>query len=212
MVAAFDNDVICKGACYGLLAIFAESLNLAFGDIGVLGTARFVVRKKIQRTALERDQNAALDDLAALLTNCIFLDPTEGELLLAADFELAAQRQGLALDTGESQLCAMVVERPLHLLITGDKRAIEALEALLAFQPRLLDMCGRVRCLEQVVLAVVRVGGAAAVRVAVCREPDVDKALTNCFSCSFPELNLDDVVLGLESYINAIRAPQLLAS
>ena len=48
------------------------------------------------------------------------IEPTEEEQLMAADFELAAQRAAVALDSGESQLCAVLIARALRLLLTGD--------------------------------------------------------------------------------------------
>src|SRR5260370_37732456 len=98
--------------------------------VGVLGTARFVVASRIKRATRTRDPKSALEDLGQFLVNSIVLDPTDSEQQLAAEFEVAAQSRGLALDTGESQLCAIVLERAIPLLVTGDKRAIEGIERL----------------------------------------------------------------------------------
>ena len=124
---------------------------------------------------------------------------------MAADFELAAQRVGASLDGGESQLCAIVVQRLLPLLVTGDKRAIAAIETILDADPRLMAMCGKVRCLEQVFAGSIARYGTAALRVAVCAEPQIDKALSICFSCRSQCVEEASIRDGLQSYINDLR-------
>lgn len=214
MIAVMDNDVLYKGACYGLLSEILESLNPESKRVGVLGTARFVVASRITRAKLAKDANSALEDLSQFLVSSMVLDPTDSEQRLAAEFEVAAQIRGLALDTGESQLCAIVLVRAIPLFVTGDKRAIEGIERLLDDEPRLLELGGKVRCLEQVILVVLARGNPEAIWASVCAELAVDKALTFAFGCSQSELRLDSVLEGLASYINAVRAvaPRVLAN
>ena len=68
---------------------------------------------------------------------------------MAADLEFRAQTTGLDLDVGESQLCAVLVMRMVPMLLTGDKRAISAIEHLFDLEPRIGWIAGRVYCLEQ---------------------------------------------------------------
>jgi hypothetical protein len=68
-----------------------------------------------------------LDDFLASVE---LIEPTVEESTLAAEFESLALAAALPLDAGESQLCAVLVSRNLPLLVTGDKRAITALESL----------------------------------------------------------------------------------
>src|ERR1700737_1225411 len=183
MMAVIDNDIIFKGACYSLLSAFCKVPGAAPGDIGALSAARFVVEKKIKRAQLAGDVGVALGALGAFLDAAATLDPTADEEHLAAELEFAAQQLGVPLDTGESQLCAIVTTRAIPLLLTGDKRAIQAIEQLLASQAWLAALSGAVKCLEQLVLAAVRLAGAAAIAEKVCAERTIDKALTFCFSC-----------------------------
>ncbi|HYJ87581.1 MAG TPA: hypothetical protein VEW46_16080 [Pyrinomonadaceae bacterium] len=214
MEAVIDNDILFKGACYGLLEELLPADGSITGPLGILGAARYVVAKKIQKSALRTNATTAIKELEAFLERAETVEPTENEQLMAADFELAAQRTAVALDSGESQLCAVVIARALPLLLTGDKRAIKAIERLLDVDPRLQFLCGKIKCLEQLVLRSLSEENHSRLRAAVCGEPDVDKALAICFSCKNEAATLEGISEGLRSYINDLRsgAPQVLAA
>jgi hypothetical protein len=206
MKAVLDNDILLKGVCYGLLDQFV-SAECEDGDVlGVLGAARFVVASKIRSRSDSTKVALALQILAGFLTQAEVLEPSQEEQSLAADLELAAQKAGLGLDSGESQLCAIVVSRRLSLLLTGDKRAIEAIEKLLEGNPQIDGIRGKIKCLEQLVVNVLLRADANYLRRAICEEPYVDKALTNCFSCYSPEASAASFIEGLNSYIEGLRA------
>lgn len=206
--SAVDNDVLIKLSCYRL----AESL-VEGRVIGVLGAARFVLARGISRTEFAGDRKAAEDAAREMLAASAVLEPTDEELALAATTELVAQRLGLSLDAGESQLAAMVTARGIPLLETGDKRAIRAFERLLDELPELSDLHGRLRCLEQTALRIAAVIGAETVASAVCAEAGVDKTLSICCRCFSPpphDAKVDRDVFA--SYISALRsqAPRVL--
>jgi hypothetical protein len=203
--AVIDNDIIYKGACYGILTDMVSPIRSS-GRIGVLGAARFVVVRKITRATLERPREHALDVMADFFAAAEALEPRTEEQQFAADLELAAQRSGLNLDAGESQLCAIAVTRLVPLLLTGDKRAIIAMEQLLDVDGRLGPICGKVACLEQVIKRAVDKSGVTMYRAAICAEPGVDRALTACFACSSTEVRLDRIINGLDSYILDLRS------
>jgi len=205
MNALADNDVLFKGACYGLLSDLI-SVVCAKGDVaGLLGAARYVVPKKIQRAKLKGSADQALRVFSKFLERATVLEPTDGEQQLAADLELAAQKLHLSLDSGESQLCAVLVSRLVPFLLTGDKRAIQAMEALIDGNSRLSAMCGKIKCLEQLVAGALLQGNPLDVRSAVCGEPEIDKALAICFSCKDPMASAATFTQGLQSYISDLR-------
>ncbi len=206
MKAAIDNDVLFKGACYGLLDELIATACSGADTFGTLGSARFVVAKKIERNRLLRNRAAALAALTQFLKRSEPLEPTESEQNMSADLELAAQRLGINLDTGESQLCAMLVGRVLPLLLTGDKRAIMAMEKLIDADNRLIALCGKVRCLEQLVYNALMNGDHTVLRSAICAEPEADKTLAICFSCTSHSVVLASIVEGLQSYVKALRS------
>lgn len=199
---AVDNDVLIKAACYGFAAELDGSRSL-----GVLGAAKYVVAGRIDRATLSGDREAARVAALDLIARSRMLEPSAGELELAAAIETRAQRLGLELDAGESQLAAMMVRRRIRTLETGDKRAVAGLEVLLDELSDLAPLRGRLRCLEQIVARCLDSVGPDALAHAICREPDVDKTLSICFRCfSAPPHAAALDRAGLDSYIAALRA------
>ena len=205
MKAAIANDILFKGACYGLLNELISTACSGTEVAGVLGSARFVVSKKIEKSKLRRNGVPALACFLQFLSRTEALEPTDNERNMAADLELAAQKLGINLDSGESQLCAILVHRVLQLLLTGDKRAIAAMEKLMDADVRLRPICGKVRCLEQLVHDALAIGDHGTLRGAVCSEPEIDKALAICFSCTNQSIEMASVIEGLQSYIRSLR-------
>lgn len=213
MNTVVDNDVLIKGACYRLLAQFIEAAS-AEDVVGVLGAARFVVPKQIAKKCPRRGPALPLADFTAFMQTCSILEPDLQERDLAAVLELAAQRAGLSLDAGESQLCAIVAVRSLASLVTGDKRAIRAAESVLDAEQRFANLAGKLRCLEQIVLTLLTgVRSREDLRAAICGEPAIDTALTICFACFSADPPAGAVTAGINSYIRALRsdAPRVLA-
>ena len=206
MQAVFDNDIVLKGAIYGLLPDFVKVLCQAHETVGILGAAKFVVSSRIQRRVQSARHPFALEALAAFLRGALVVEPSADEQMIAAELELVAQRTGLSLDAGESQLCAIVIHRGVPLLVSGDKRAIIALDKLLDTEKRMHSILGKVKCLEQLIAVILTERGSARLRNAICSEPDIDKALSNCFSCNSQEVLEGSFLEGLNSYISAIRA------
>jgi hypothetical protein len=204
---AVDNDIIIKAACYGLTATFWPEAGPTC-HLGVLGAARYVVAKRLARAKLVGGSANARSAVDALLSTASTLEPTTAEVTLATQLEVEAQRMGLSLDAGESQLIAMMIHREIPVLETGDKRAIESVELLLDQVTGLLVISGRVRCLEQIVLrCLAEPGASVAIAQAVCGEPDVDKALSICFRCFSPAPEGHALELSaIHSYIAKLRA------
>lgn len=207
---AVDNDILLKAVRLDCVSVFWPSPQL----IGVLGAARFVLRSRVGREKLA-DADASVDArMVSLFESVSVLEPTSDELDLAADLEREAQRRALPLDSGETQLAAMAATRQLALFTTGDKRAVARFETMRQVAHWLDALTGRVRCLEQLVAAVVAdhaVFPEFALRV--CADPHADTTLSICFGClggSSPAAT--DVTDCLDSYISDVRqtAPTLL--
>lgn len=206
-----DNDVLIKCACYSIL----DQIGSPSGqqdNVGVLGAARFVVRKYLERKGMIQDRAAAQRRFEEYLSAVTVLEPSDEELKLASTIEEAAALVGLELDSGESQLCAIAVYRGSALVLTGDKRAIASAETLLAGISELAALAGRLVCLEQAIMGVVERIGIDTTRTLICAEAAIDKGMSICFEChalaSGRPLNL----AGLLSYIRDARrrAPRLL--
>jgi hypothetical protein len=54
--ALVDNDILMKGACYGLLDELLTQTVSSTDLLGILGATRFVVAKKIRKRGLRRDR------------------------------------------------------------------------------------------------------------------------------------------------------------
>jgi len=205
MRAVVDNDILLKGACYGLLSKFRECIP-GSNTVGVLGAARFVVSDRIARAHLNGNREAAQACFKSFLASSESMEPSSEECQMAGLLETSAQRIALNLDAGESQLVAMLVLRTVPLLFTGDKRAIAALEILLNEHSWLEFICGKARCLEQLVVDILAANDEEEVRTAICNEPAIDKALTICFGCASPKSEVANILGGLSSYIADLRA------
>ena len=213
MRAVADNDILLKGACYGLLSAVISTVS---GDepVGILGTSRFVIPKRISRHGLRGNLNVVHAHFTDFLKKNEIIEPSADEQQMAATLEEAAQRLSLNLDAGESQLVAILVARNLQCFLTGDKRAIASIDALLDSDSRLGLIVGKITCLEQLITVALGTLDKDQIRSAICAEPSVDKTLTICFSCSSKDGDLATILTGLASYIADLRkkAPRVLAA
>jgi hypothetical protein len=206
-----DNDVLIKSACYSILDEIRGPSG-SYESVAILGAARFVVGKYLERQGAIQDRAAARRRFQDYLSTVTVLEPTPDELQFASAIEEAAMLLGLDLDSGESQLCAIAVFRSSALVLTGDKRAIVSAETLMANVSDLTSLAGRLVCFEQAVMGVVGRIGMDETRVRVCAERAIDKSLSICFECHSLAGGRPLGLAGLISYISDIRkrAPMLL--
>ena len=211
--SVIDNDVLIKMARYRLLTSGAFSSITGDAAPGVLSAARFVAEKRIARNAPVERRDDALAEFREFFRRVEILEPSDRELLLALSLEDAAQALGLALDAGESQLVAIVTVRRLERMLSGDKRALIALERLVGTVSELQGSLGVAVCLEQVMACLVAELGVDECRESVCADPSADRALSISFSCGLQTAPLDGVLAGLRSYIAALRqqCPRVLS-
>jgi hypothetical protein len=204
-----DNDVVLKMASYRLDAELISATTEDEVPPSILTVTKHVLRSQIERAKRVKDKAAAKAALEAIFENLQFIEPTEEEISLAADFEEAAGELSLELDGGESLLFALLLRRAARLLLTGDKRAIKALERISPAEGH-----GRVACFEQLIAHVMQDDGYPTVRTKICAESETDKAIALCFSCGRASVEAASVAEGLDSYIKSIRetAPKALLS
>lgn len=209
-----DNDVLIKMSRFQLVG---ELLHLACpagcaNNTGVLATARFICAARLRKAITNGETTTnSVETFEAFLASVEILEPSEKELALAAQLEDEAQAGNLALDAGESILTAIATLRGSQIL-TGDKRAVAAIEQLLATVPDIRDLSGCAICLEQAVMTLTDSLGADVVRARICAEPTADHALRLVFECRRDGAEGDFEPLGLISYIDDLRrfAPTVL--
>jgi len=200
-----DNDIVLKACCYDLDEELAACVLVGERSLYALGVIDFVIRKRISRSKGIKNKECAAGNLDRMLARVNRIEPEAGELELAAALEDDALRRGLDLDSGESQLLAILILRSASLLLTGDKRAIRAIEAIIQTSDRGGDAARRVGCFEQVVMAILGRLGVEALHSKICSEPGVDGALSICFSCASGLLNPESILEGLVSFISDLR-------
>ena len=205
--ALVDNDVLLKSCRYGIDRDFVDLLV----DVGlaplILPVARYVVGTRLRRDCAGREAEGPLAAFDRAMTTWTFAEPDASEIAMAAAFEAEAQHCNLELDVGESQLLAILIARGCRAMLTGDKRAIRAIEILAG-----AAVPGRLACLEQIMSGLAEKLGLDVLRARVCGEPAVDRALTNCFACRSPSVDPASFADGLRSYMADVRraAPRVL--
>lgn len=196
-----DNDIVLKSCCYGIDEPFLDMLDSAEAKPLVLAVARHVIEGRIKRARSLVDRERARASFRRSIGRLLEVEPSAAELAMAAEFEAVAQEQNLELDGGESQLLAMLIQRKLRLLLTGDKRAIVAIERIAGD-----TLPGpSIACLEQVMSTLLERIGLAALRERICSEPAVDRALSTCFACRSIVVEAILVEEGLRSYVGHLR-------
>jgi hypothetical protein len=208
-----DNDVIFKTARYCLLD---QLLHVSTDEVVkplILAAAPFVLHNLIQRSKAVTNKPEILTSLGSFVDSVELIEPSEAEIEFAAEMEEEASAKSLSLDTGESILTAITIMRDRKALVTGDKRAIYALRNIRRCQLQIVE---RILCFEQIIYAIVQVIGFENARALICADPNVDTAISLCFSCAAGGEPISDEswTTGLESYITHLRlaAPDLLRS
>lgn len=199
-----DNDALFKASCYDLATDLIEILASGSRDVAGLALAKFVLRRKIEKSSRIADRQRAAKALDVVLASVSALEPDDAELGLAAQYEEHALSAGYAFDSGESQLLAVLVNRTAKAIVTGDKRAVAAALQLATDLKIVPALAGRFACFEQVMLWICGKKGGLALATLVCAEPAVDKTMSICFGCSssFDERNMRE---GLDSYVGHLR-------
>ena len=190
-----DNDVIFKLCAYGRhrFLIDGDSWAPAF----MLPVAKFVLRDLAQKSRRVQNRSAVKEAVECAITCCKIVHPSDAALTLAAELEEAANISALELDPGESQLLAVLILEEAQMLLTGDKRAVAAIEAL-----NRAETHGKIGCLEQIMLTLIEAEDVSSLRTSVCAEAGMDKATTSCFACYAEDARVDEVAAGLSSYLN----------
>jgi hypothetical protein len=206
-----DNDIILKSCCCDLSVEVLICLA-RFGVIGILGAAQYVVASRISRSTRIANKAVAQTNFEVFISSVQIIEPTENELELAAEFESEAQKFNLSLDGGESILLAALLHRAATLMLTGDKRAITAMETLKARNASAAKIPQQIACLEQMFLSLLQSNDFKMIQERVCCEPATDLVLSNCFSCKSGKFSQQSIQDGLTSYVTALRlvAPSVL--
>jgi len=205
-----DNDVLLKVCAYDLVDEFLELF--ASTQLLILPTAPYVVESVIKRTGRMKDKARATASLHRLVAAASMVEPSADEIQAAAVLEEQAHQENFELDGGESILFVLLSNSKAKVLLTGDKRAIVALEQVSPSLSKPASVARKITSLEQVISALIQKKSPEEIAAKVCSEPDVDKAIAICFRCSSGNFEPNSTMEGLASYIGDLRraAPTLL--
>lgn len=197
MTLFVDNDALLKLASYGLLDTAISMFNIRPEDVYVLATAKYAllpVKDRLRRCKTEECANV----LESFLSKSTKLTP------YGVDSDtLDALTAKPGIDAGEALMLAVVASDPDSYIITGDKRALEALQFGKGLDNVREALGGRVLSLELLFLFLVE-GDFARVQTCVRSQPGVDKALTSAFGFSTPA-GMESVRAALNSYVEHLR-------
>jgi hypothetical protein len=196
-----DNDIVIKLSAFDLFDEAIAVLNLDWTQLQVISTAQYTFRGK---SYIAQYSEPVCQKAIAITQKCqkvMVENSLEAELL-----------NGFAgIDIGEAALIVATRSQTDFLLLSGDKNCITQLAAI----PEQIykRLCGRVICLEQLILKLIEVKGFVFVCDRVLPMVSCDKSLQICFGYS-SSASEENVIVGLNSYINDIRqqAPNLLAN
>ncbi|MEO9778085.1 MAG: hypothetical protein ABJH07_07130 [Sedimentitalea sp.] len=197
-----DNDILLKAAAYSLSGSSKRIFDIDRLDCQILSSAKYVLPQVLATKRTFTEPNAVKSEMEVLLSTFVELELTDAELEAAAVLEQLAIRNSLELDVGESQLLAVRITRSQGFLLTGDKRAISAIE-LLCDHVEIPE--NFVACLEQFMVSVLQQESFSDIRASVCSNATADKAVAICFSCKSPCADEANVVEALTSYITDLR-------
>jgi hypothetical protein len=201
VICFFDNDVLLKLSAFGLLDEALAALFFNPENLYVLSTARYVFRQN--RKVSAKYDELIRDRAIEFVKSCQMVIPQESD-----EFKVLER----FLDVGEATLIAATRDVPSFVLMTGDKRCLQSLAVRSEISEAYERLQGRVICLEQVLLLLIRRSGFDWVKARVLPMRDCDQSLKACFGSGTLAIE-ENVVAALEGYIEALRqaAPGLLA-
>lgn len=206
-VCFLDNDIIHKLVAFQLFdeAIAISELQIDKTSLRVLPTAKHFFRGKQKKNGASPDP--ILTAVIELVSGCASAIYDVDD---AVAQELAELKQVEGIHEGEQTLIVATRSQTDFLLLSGDKNCMRGLAAIP--EPIYRRLCGRVICLEQIILKLIEVKGFMFVRDRVLPMASFDKSLKICFGLVTPATE-ENVIAGLNSYINDIRqqVPNLLA-
>lgn len=190
-----DSDAFIILGATGLLKEAGRTLGVQLEDIRRLDALPFM----LDRGRLAKRYPQAMRE--QVRSWCAMVSPI-------VEFPREITRQRLVgiedIDFGEARLVGLLFDNPKSLLLSNDKRALCALRAAADLEDIYERLCGRVVCVETVLLELLRTLGIKVVAEAVSPLRPYNRMLNAVFSMG-AETPLDQCLAGLSSYIEYLR-------
>ncbi|MCP2729697.1 hypothetical protein [Limnofasciculus baicalensis] len=192
-----DNDALLKLARYGLLDQALALFKCTPTDVSVLPAAKYRLLPAKNRLRFCKDEESAARLEAFFKTSnrldAGLADPDLLDILNAVP----------NIDAGEALLFAVAANNRNTLVITGDKRSLEALCSYDSVAHVSKALAGRVVSVE-VLFSMLAEYRFTLIQELVRAKPDVDKTLNNVFGVTVPA-DFESVKEGFASYISDLR-------
>jgi hypothetical protein len=184
-----DNDALVKLAHWQLLEAIPRVTGIPWERTSALVSLKFRAQKADRKLFRSAEVAQAVFDRANLMAEMPELDAT-----------IVSRLQGMpGIDAGEITLIAALCADPEALLLTGDKRALEAL-ANCGHVDIHARIAGRIIVVEHILQSVLETEGAATLAQAVEQHRDLDTAV-RCAVPLPPYATQDGIAAGLGSYL-----------
>jgi len=195
-----DNDIVFKLAEYGLLKSFRELVESRNYKIYVLDTLPYIAGfEKASVANRVFKYEGSLDSVREFFKLVSIAKISEQENL---DFISRIDHPNL--DAGELYLFGCVLESNQSKFLTGDKRAIVALDSFIGLKKITVNQC-EIAFLELVLQAMLNCASPEDVISKVKPMEDVDSSIKLCFSNASIE-NLSSISAALNSYIDHLTS------
>jgi hypothetical protein len=197
MILFIDNDALLKLVSYDLLETALAMFHIRQEDVRVLATAKYALLPANNRLRRCKTEQCATR-LESFLPKATKLSADDAD---AAALDALAEMPGI--DAGEALMFAVAAPKSDSFIITGDKRALEALQIGQSHHGVRDALAGRVLSIELLFSFMVE-GDFAQLQAQVRSQPGVDTALSSIFGVSVPA-SPESVRAALDSYIGHLR-------
>ena len=188
-----DNDIILKLSAFNLLDAAIAALKISPENLRVLDTAQHVFKRnrKVSQKYSEVTRERAID----FVKSCQTVKPVDSPEFIVL---------GQMLDVGEATLVAATREVSPFIFMTGDKRCLRDLATKAELTEVAERLRGRVICLEQVILLLIRQQGFEIIKQYILPMLDCDTSLKACFGSGEKAIERN-VIEALEGYITDLE-------
>lgn len=196
MIVLSDNDILFKLAQCDLFNEFLAYVQVPAKSIAILHTCIFKMRRTLRS---QPEVLARLEQFCQVVT--VIVDDE-------VDIDILETIMGTGADAGEAILAAKVATTPGAYLVTGDKRAIRALNTM-TNGPIKSALAGRILCFEELVIGLMHNSGFAALSAKLNAGSACDGVLRVAFG---PGRTEEHALSCLYSYADELRTacPNLL--
>ena len=203
---ALDQDILQKLGSLDLLNQGVEAFGFVQADVVVLPSARFYFGAgKHGARGRKKFGDLVCDRVLKFLEGAAQLpEPNRHDTAMMATVA--------GIDPGEAHLLSFVARSPESILMTGDKRSLQAFAAHPGCQTLLSSIAGRVKCFERIMEALLFAHSFEDIRRSVVEPIGQIDGLLRLVFASGHATTIETVRDGLASYKSALsgRCPGLL--